>query len=93
MHTFENYTTDMKAGVVIKPKILVSARFLYTPQQSQILRELVLTHDDELPDLPWLFDFVSSWPRKIDGKLKRVEWMWGLHRNCDYRSPTIELKH
>ncbi|MEK7098736.1 MAG: hypothetical protein AAB908_02430 [Patescibacteria group bacterium] len=70
-------TPEMESSLVIAPKVLVSARFLYFPARSGVLREFNLQHDDVLPDLPWLFDFISFWKREIDGKLRRVEWMCG----------------
>ncbi len=92
MHAFDSYNSPLNSKLLIVPKVLVSARFLYTPQKSHVLRELVLTHDDELPDLPRLFSFVDFWKREIDGKLRRVEWMWGSPQKNHFRHPVTDQK-
>ncbi|MBS4052222.1 MAG: hypothetical protein KGZ69_13600 [Methylomonas sp.] len=79
-----------KIDVPLIPNIVVKTRMLYTPSGSRILREFIYSHEDMLPDLPWLFSYIDFWKRGIDGKLRRVEWMLGSLAAHEVRHPGFD---
>lgn len=63
--------------MIIKPRVLLTARIIYwLPDRCGLLQEFMLQHEDELPDLPRLWEFVQFWRTSVEGKLRRVEYAY-----------------